>query len=575
LYRADHLDAVKAKLPELIERKTGDWLRETDQNLEINLQPLTDIHLRSNFSFELGKNGDRQTVLFLSAIAVVILVIAWINYISLATVRSMERAKEVGVRKVLGGQRSQLVGQFLTEAFLMNLLAIVVACGVVYMALPELSSLAQRDLSVEIGFRPWLVGGLLLVMTGSTLFSGLYPAFIIASIAPAQILKGNYSSQKKGKLVRKVMVFVPFASALVLLIGIYGVYLQLELLKKTELGFDPHHRLVVENSELFDSLRTRRTETFKKQVATLAGVEQVSLASNVPGEFITYYANSVQRIGAAKEDVNQYRFFFIDDNYCETLNIQLLAGTMFGPASVPDKEVLINEKACKLLGFETPEDAVNQKLSFRDDTVLVRGVIPDYHHEAPKVEVPPTVLVYNPVYGYYFILKMNANADLPKEPLENLLKTIFTGEFIPYFLLSDQYNAQYDNEERFGNVISLFEIILLSITVSGLFSLSVYMAKFRKKEVGIRKVMGATESQVIRLMLKEYVLIVLLAIGAAIPLAIYALTTWLESFVVRIEISLWMLVVPSAALLLITIISVIWQTLNAARTNPATVLRYE
>jgi putative ABC transport system permease protein len=575
LHRADHLDAVKAKLPELIERKTGDWLRETDQKLEINLQPLTDIHLGSNFSHELGKNGNRQTVLFLLAIAVVILVIAWVNYISLATVRSMERAREVGVRKVLGGQRSQLVGQFLAEAFLINLLATLVACGVVYLALPELSSLAQRDLSVEIGFHPWLVGGLLLLLAGSTLCSGLYPAFIISSIAPAQILKGNYATQKRGRLVRKIMVFIPFASALVLLIGIYGVFLQLELLKKTELGFDPHHRLVVENSELFDSLRTRRTETFKKQAANLPGVEQVSLASNVPGEFITFYANSVQRIGAPKEDVNQYRFFFIDENYCETLNIPLIAGSMFGPASVRDKEVLINVRACKLLGFETPEEAINQKLSFRDDTVLVRAVIPDYHHETPKVNVLPTVYVYNPDFGYYFILKMNANASLPKEGIENLLKTIFTGEFIPYFLLTEKYNSQYDNEERFGKVISLFGIVLLIITVSGLFSLSAYMAKFRLKEVGIRKVMGATESEVIRLMLKEYVLIVLLAIGAAIPLAVYALKTWLESFVVRIAISPWLLIVPSAGILTILLLTVLWQTLQAARANPATVLRHE
>lgn len=575
LHRADQLDAVKAKLPDLIERKTGNWLRETDQKLEISLQPLTSIHLNSSYIDEWKANGNYQVVFFLGATAVAILLITWLTYSSLATVRAMGRSREAGIRKVLGSTRLQLGLQFLFESMVLNLIALGLAVVVVYLSLPHLSELFQRNLSREWQWNPELIGMMFLFIFLSSLVSGFYPALTISAISPAEILKGKYTAGKRGQWLRKVMVLIPVTATVILLISVLVISLQMDLLRKKDLGFDLDKLLAVRNSEIWDSLFVRNTQAFKKEVARLAGVESVTMVSALPGTMIRLYANSVQRVGAAKEDVNQYRYFFVDENFAETMGIEVLAGNAVHPGYRLEKDVMINESACRLLGFISPEEAIDQKVYFRDDTVMVRAVIADYYHQSPKLPVSPAFYVYNPSQCNQYVIRLTQNLRAPIAEIEDRFRTLFTAEVPHISFLKDNYYTQYETEDRLGQIVLYLAVVLIAISVAGLFTISSFAAQLRAREIGIRKVLGATATDAVLLLLKDYLAMLAVALTIGIPLALLMLNKWLESFTLRLDITWWMLAAPALIVSLIILITVLRQTLLTAQTNPAEVLKYE
>lgn len=574
LHNANQRAQVEAKIPDLIERKTGNWLRESDQDLKIKLQPLYDIHLKSNLKDELLQNGDQQTVTFLSIVAFAILIIAWINYLSLATVRSLDRAKEVGIRKVLGGFRSQLIRQFLAEAFILNFISFVAALLLVYIALPEFARLFERSLTTALFAEPQLWGFLLAMLVISTLLTGLYPAFVISSVEIASILKGKFSSTPGGKFLRQITVLVPFTATVVLLISLFVVYLQVDFLKHRDLGFDPHNKLVVRDSEIYDSLYLRNVDRFKKEIVKIPGIENMTYLSHLPGEYIDYY-NDVRRMGADVKDVNEYRYLLVDENFADVLHLEIIAGNPFSPTSIVKKEIMVNETASRLLGFSNPEDALNQRVCYNEDTATIKAVLKNYHHEAPKVKIPPTYYIYLPSRGYYFIASVSGNSQHATDQVQKLFGNIFPGQPFTHYFLDEKYGSQYQTDEKFAQIISLFIIILLVITCSGLFSLSSYAAKFRTKEIGIRKVMGASVWQVIFLMLREYLIVVLVAIFIGIPLAFFATDHWLRSFQTKITLDWWVFFIPSMLVLVVALATITGQTVQAAYTRPANTLRQE
>jgi putative ABC transport system permease protein len=575
LHRADQAEAVKAKIPDLIERKTGDWLRETDQKLEINLQPLTDIHLYSHFKDEWKENGNYQVVFFLGATALAILVITWLTFTSLATVRALGRSRETGIRKVLGSSRFHLAMQFLLESFLLNTISFALALSIVYLGLPQFSELFNRNLAGEIIWSPVLVGWLLLALIISSAISGLYPALVISSIAPSEILKGRYLSGKAGQGLRKVMVFIPFTATVILLISVLVIYLQLDLMRSRDLGFDLDRLVVVRNSEIFDSLYQVHSQAFRKEITQLAGVENATMVSGKPGTLINFYSNSVRRISAPPEDINQYRYFFIDEQFAETMGLQVLAGRSVGSSHRRDKDVMINELACTLLGFSSPAEAIGEKVIFRDDTVRITAVLNNYHHQSPKTPIVPTFFVYNPERCNNYLIRLAPGASVPEQDIDRKFRSLFTAEVPTIALLRDEYHSQYEAESRFNRIVLFFAIVLIAISCAGLFTISSYAARLRAREVGIRKVMGATTGQATLLLLKEYAWLLLFSLAVGITVAVMVLERWLESFTLRVHLTWWMVAVPAAGALLIALLTIIRQTLRAANTNPAEVLRYE
>jgi putative ABC transport system permease protein len=397
----------------------------------------------------------------------------------------------------------------------------------------------------------------------------------MASISPAEILKGKFVGGKRGQWLRKVMVLVPVTATVVLLISILVIFLQMNLLRKKDLGFDMDRLLMVRSSEIFDSLFQRNTQVFKKEIAGLAGVEQVTMVSERPGNQIRLYANSVRRIEAPKEDVNQYRYFFVDEHFTETMGLKVLAGNPIHPGYRLDKDVMINETACKLLGFLTPEQALEQRVYFRDDTATVRAVVGDYYHQSPKVPIVPTFFVYLPSQCNYYLIRLADGAKAPIAAIDEKFRQLFTAEVPNIMHLKDYYYKQYEAEDRFGSLVLYFSVILIAISCAGLFSISSYAARQRAREIGIRKVLGATTADAVRLLLKEYLLLLAVAMVVGIPIAWFALEHWLQSFTIRVHITWWMVAVPSLVVSAIILLTVLKQTLTTARTSPAEVLKYE
>lgn len=565
---------VEAKIPALTEKKSGDWYRQTEQRIEISLQPLPDIHLHSNFSDELQPNGNYQVVNLLAIIAASILGIAWLNYISMAVVKALNRAKEVGVRKVLGGSQLQLITQFLAEAFLINFLSLMIALLVVYFAFPAFSHLLERNFQTDFFTAPLFWGFIVALLVVSTLITGFYPAFIMSATKTPEILNGKFTVVRSGKLLRKLTVFIPFTVTIILLTGLFIVYWQLEFLKSQQLGFDPLHKLVVRDSEIYDSLYAGRVEVFKKEVQKISGIEGMSYISQIPGEFITGY-NDVIRLGADQNEVTELRFITVDENFIDALGLTLLLGGNFTSTSVPRKEIIINEAAWKVLGFKSIEDAIGQRVCYNSDTARIRGVIRDYYHETPKQKIRPTYYRFYQAGGYYFVLPVIGSHPEVLNNVQNLFTTIFPGQPFEYFFLTDKYGSQYNADEKFEKVISVFFVVLLVLTASGLLSLSSYTARLRTKEIAVRKALGASEQAVTLLMLKEYIVLILAAAVVAGPIAFAATAKWLNSFTLKTTIYWWMFALPVVLITGIAVLTIITQILKIARINPAKTLKNE
>ena len=571
----EHTDtkATEAKLPSFVEAQTGTWLKETNQSMEEYLQPLSSIHLYSDFDGELETNGNHQEVFYLTLVALFIIFIAWLNYISLATAKSLERAKEVGVRKVLGSFRLQLISQFLMESLVLNVMASVIAIIIVILALPYFSTLISRpilfsSLDLHFGSVIFLIG------IGGAFISGLYPAFVLSGFKPALILNGKFVSSSSGRLLRKGMVLIPFAASIILMSCLFIVHNQITFLRDQQLGFDVKQKLVLRDSEVYDSMYDSRTATFRKELVRISGIEKMSFLSVVPGTPIPSYANSVRRISDDDTKANQYKFIWVDEHFADVLGLQLLSGRIFLEKDVPRKTLIINELASKNLGYQKPEEAIGGEISFLDETCTIVGVVNNFHHESPKSRLLPIIYPFRPDGGDYYIIPIGATtmkATVAK--VETLFNTVFPGQPFSYFFLDEKYDSQYHRDMQFGKVIALFAGLLIFVTALGLFGLSSYTTLVRKKEIGIRKVLGATEKSIVVLLCKEYLILILLATLIAIPSTWYGMNKWLDTFAIKINLTLWMFILPALSIVAITLLTISLQTFKAAFTNPADTIR--
>ena len=569
-----HAAVLEEKLPALIEERTGQWLRNTDQLMVFHLQPLCSIHLSSNFNGEWKRNGDGKLVVYLKLIAIGILLLAWINYVSLATAKSLERAREVGVRKVMGSGRVQLMIQFVSESILLNAVTLIVVILLLLAAhryLPEYTVGYEQLHDLTAG--QWIV--LFLVLISGMLASSSYPALVLSGFNPVSALKGQ-GGAARGTQVRKVLVVVQFALSLILVIWIYIAGQQIRFLRSIPTGFDQSTKLIVRDSEVYDSLYSRAVEVFKKEVVRLPGVERMTYVETLPGEQIRAYANSVRRIKADTSDVNSYSFLRVDENFAEVLGLRMAAGRNFMETSTRLKEVLVNESATRQLGFASPEEVLQEEIYFRDDTVRIVGVLQDFFFHSPKDELKPLIFQYDPAAGYHYILKA-ATSSLQQviQEVELLYRTLFPGQPFQYTFLDEHYEQQYRTDKQFERALLFFSGLSFWITCLGLVGMSAYTSTIRRKEIGIRKILGSTAYQVLLLLWKEYFFTVLIASIVAIPVAWYVTQVWLSDFSMRISLTPVLFVVPVFMLLLVTLLTVAIQTIRAAWANPVESLRHE
>jgi putative ABC transport system permease protein len=569
--------ALQAKWDEYLEKEHGErWAKRNSKN-EFLLKPLKEIHLYSNLLQESDPEGqgDADAVYFLTIIAFFILIIAWVNYVNLSTAKSFERANEVGVRKVMGAEKGQLVKQFMAESFLINLLATVLAVMAVYICWPIFADLAGRDIPVRyiLDGQFWVLVGTLFVV--GTLLSGVYPAFVLSSFKPVAVLKGKIAKTAQGNMMRKGLVIFQFVSSVVLICGTVIVYQQLDFMKNRDLGIDINQTLVIEGPGITDSLYDQTLETFKLEVERIAGVKTMTASSNIPGDEI-YWTRGIRRIQGGPESSLTIYNVGIDHDYLPAFDLKLAAGRNFDKDFPNDGErILINKALSESLEFKSPELAIGELVRLGGDTLEIAGVLENYHQMSLKNKVAPLVFRLTTSNSFYALkIEDNSHQDV-LAALKTPWDTFFTGNPLDYFFLDAFFNKQYESDRQFGQLFGLFSMLAIFVASLGLFGLASFLTIQRTKEIGIRKVLGSTVSNIVLILSKGFVQLVIISNLIAWPLTWWIMHSWLQSFPYHIDISPILFLATGVAVIVIAFLSVGMQTLKAALLNPTETLKHE
>ncbi|HZY81318.1 MAG TPA: ABC transporter permease [Cyclobacteriaceae bacterium] len=570
--------ALQAKWDEYVYKLRHEAWEQRNNKQAFVLKPITDIHLYANLlqESEPDERGDGDSVYALTFIALFILIIAWVNYINLATAKSFDRANEVGVRKAMGAQASQLRGQFLAESFLVNLFASTIAILAVALLWPLFSKLSGRPIPISYMLDAdfWLL--LIGLFVGGTLLSGFYPAMVLSRFKPVSVLKGKVVATSQGSLMRKSLVVFQFSASVMLIVGSIVVFQQLRFMSGQKLGIDINQTLVVKGPGVVDSTFQLKSASFKSEIMQIAGVKSVASSSNVPGDEI-FWANGIRRLSGGPEGNIQGYNVGIDHEYVKGFGLTVVAGRSFDLAHPNDEHnVMMNRAMVEALDFKSPEEAIGQRI-IQGDTMEIVGVLENYHQMSLKEAVVPLVFRYTPTFARFFAIKVEGdnNYNNVLSAIEEPWNRFFPGNPIDYFYLDQFFGRQYESDRQFGSIFTLFTGLAIFIACLGLFGLASFLTTQRTKEIGIRKVLGSSVVNIVLLLSRGFIQLVLVANLIAWPLAWYAMNNWLQGFPYRITLNPLWFILAGGGVVLIAFASVGFQTLKAALVNPARTLKYE
>ena len=535
-------------------------------------QPLRDIHLRSDWGNELEPQGSFNTVIIFSAIAVLILIVACINFINLTTARSTQRANEVGVRKVVGSSRGELIRQFLSESVILSLLAFLSALVFVEIALPIFNNLIGKNFSSgDVLNGPFLlillIGALAVGIT-----AGSYPAFLMASFRPVAVLKGKIAAGIKGRRFRDALVIFQFCASIVLLIGTAVIYTQLHYIRNKELGFDKEHVVVIQRAEKLGSQQL----AFKNQLHQNPDILSATFTDSLPQ--ILLEAKVFQKEGEGSQENNTLITITADYDLIETYGLEILAGRYFEKERSTDAAaVVLNETAIKALDIQDPLDKRLVLVGLKRKPMDIIGIINDFHMESLHAKIGPTAVILSGQRPGVLLSVRVRPGDLPGTLgfLEDTWREFTNNQPFEYVFFDDQFDLLYKAEVQAGKVITAFACLAVFVACLGLLGLASFTANQRTKEIGIRKVLGATTPGILVLLNKDFVKRVLAANLIAWPLAYYATNQWLQNFAYRIRVNFWMFLASAAVALFIALFTVSFQTIRAAQSDPVDSLRYE
>ncbi|MEQ9414887.1 MAG: FtsX-like permease family protein [Cyclobacteriaceae bacterium] len=569
--------ALESKLPDLVRRQAGEELDQYNEGMIFNLQAISDIHLDSDFIMEFKPNGDRDTANFLLIVALLIILIAWVNYINLSTAKSIERAREVGVRKVMGSQRWQLVQQFLVESLMLNTVAVGFAIGLVLLLTPSFADLTGRPLGYELFTQKIFWLGCTALIVGGAMLSGIYPALVLSSYKPVEVLKGRFKNTSQGVVFRKGMVVLQFMASIMLIVGTYTVYNQINFMRNQKLGVNIDQTVVIKAPNVTDSTYTSTFQVLKNKILQYPEVNYMTASNDVPGASPDWNAGGIRRLSQGEDEGNQYRVLQIDGDFIPSYGLEVIAGRGFSDEVVGEEgNLLLNESAVRTMGFDNPEQAINDQVVFWGDTFRIVGVLKNYRQESLKKDFEQLLFRYSKAPDGYFSVQFNtANVKESMAGFEQEWKTFFPGNPFDFFFLDEHYAKQYKADQQFGKVFGIFSGLAILIACLGLFGLSSLTALQRTKEIGVRKVLGASVQSILGLVSKDYLLLLGIAIVAATPLSWWVMNNWLQDFANRINLSWWIFALPSLVVIFIAMFTVSFHTLKAARTNPARSLRVE
>ena len=555
--------------------------RQAGNRFRFSLMPLTDIHLYSKQTIELAPNGDIQYVYIFSAVALFILLIAGINFMNLATARSAGRAKEVGVRKVLGSERQQLMGQFMTESVLMTALAMVLALVIVTVSIPFFNDLAAKQLSIGSLLSPYWLPLLIVLPIAVGLLAGVYPAFFLSSFKPISVLKGPVNVSFKGAGLRSGLVVFQFMMSVVLIVGTIIVYRQITYIQSKNMGFKRDQVLTVNDVYALG----KQAETFKQEVLRLPGVVSGSISGYLPTPSNRSDNSFFPEGNIDQKKAVNMQAWGVDHDYVKTLGMNIVQGRDFSREFGSDSSgIILNETAAKLFGGT---NIIGKRvLRFTDSqlkttrTYTVIGVVKNFHFESLRRNISALAMVLDANSGAAsFRLGGTplSSTNLPAliGQIETKWKRVAPGQPFSYSFLEDSFDAMYRAEQRIGTIALTFAILAILIACLGLFGLAAFMAEQRTKEIGVRKVLGATVFSIVGLLSKDFLRLVLIAIVIASPIAWYAMNRWLNDFAYKIDIEWWYFALAGLLAVGIAFLTVSFQSVKAALMNPVKSLRSE
>lgn len=565
-------ESIRPRLDKIANKYTENWERS---KYYIDIEPMNVAYLHSVAKRQAGKTGSMTNLIIFSIIGVFILVIACINFINLSTARSLERAKEIGIRKVVGARQFSLINQFLSEFILLALFAGILAIGLVLLLSPEIKTITGVNIQLSnilnVKFLSLFITGIL----GIGVFAGSYPAFLLSKFQPVKVLKGNFKTGSSGVMLRKGLVTFQFILTIGLLIGTTIIYNQLMFLQNHELGFTKDQTLVLDFG--FDDEVQLNIEAIKQEFAKNPNVSSVSASRAVPGG---YYPNASTQIENSDGDMENYNpaIYEIDPDFIPFYNIKVLAGRPFSYENYNDstEALMINMAAAKMWGYNRAEDVVGKKFSQWGKSGKVIGVVDNFNYKSLHTEVEPLTLRYEPFSMSMFSLKVNTTDVYSTiQGLEETWKSLIPQRPFTYYFLDDSYDQQYKADNQFAQLFTAFAILAIIIAFLGLFGLTTYSTSQRIKEIGIRKVMGASVRSIVFLLSKDLTKLLVAAFIIAVPLSWFAMETWLESFAYQTSIGIEVYIVAAIAITLFAFGTMSWQSVKAALQNPTNSLKSE
>jgi len=560
---------LEKKFPAFLQRRNGDEMKKSQMYATLFLEPLKDVYLRSTRNG--SKTGNINNVYIFSIIAVFILLIACINFINLTTARSAERAKEVGIKKVVGAEKFHLMRQFIGESLMVSMIAFLLAVGLSALLLPLFNQLAGKTVSAGIFSNFYYLFLLFIAAVGIGLLAGVYPALVLSSFKPIVVLKGRFATGTRGIILRKGLVIAQFTISIALIIGTIIVYNQMNYMRSQDLGFSKDHMMVI------DTNGDPAKKTFQQAVAGLPGIKSTAMSGSVPGGGNPGAYSEIENKKGDLQIAN-LDLYFVDFDYINQYKIKMVAGRGFSKAFATDttQAMVLNEAAVKMFGYTSPQQAIGKRFKQWGREGKIIGVMKDFHFRSLQEVIKPLSMRIEPD-GCNLVSVNVSSANLPATiaAIENKWKTLIPNRPFSYYFLDEFFDRQYRSEERFGKLFLNFAILAIFISCLGLLGLASYSTMQRTKEIGVRKVMGASISNIINLLSKDFLKLVLISFFIAAPLSWFFMHQWLEDFAYRINISWWVFVVAGVTAVLIALFTISFQAVRAAITNPVKSLRTE
>ncbi len=582
--------SLEARIPTLVDKyaagqierelgKSWEEYRNAGNGYRYFLQPLNDIHLYPTYlEAQMKPSGNINSVYILIAVAFLILGIACVNFMNLATARSGERAKEVGIRKVMGSHKPQLIKQFLTEATLLSALGVFLAVVIAFVVIPYFNSLTERNLSLPLDLGSVLVVFGIILFVG--LLAGVYPALVLSSFKPVEVMKGQFTAGQQGKWIRNGLVIFQFWISIILIIGTLVIRDQMRFIQNSSLGFDKEHVLVVERGFSFGP---QNLKTFVEEVRSMPEVDNAAVAFASPGQEATFFGVQFQPEGSS--EILTTKSMVVADGVLETLGFEILDGVGFSEETNDSLYVLLNETAVKVMGISDP---IGSKLLETQDgpdgnVTIARtiiGIVKDFNFISLRDEITPLVIQNTESFGtniggqYVFVRVKPNQIQSAIEGIEAKWKAIAPEQAFKFSFLDENLDNQYKQEQQMGRIFSIFSILAIFVSCIGLFALSAYITSLRTKEIGVRKVLGASVGSVVLMLSKDFTKMIMIAYLLAVPIAWLVMEKWwLQNFAFRINMTFWTILLSGISVLLIAWLTVSFQSVKAALANPVDSLK--